>query len=256
MVRHLLRFFALLAAGAAVILPAAAEEKSLAVTASYRARIAVPPGAELLVELLDVSLADAPSALIAAKRVAIDRVPTTVELTYDDAVIDEQMTYVISAQLLTDRRTMFRTTQEYPVLTHGAPSEDISVMMEMMGSSGPREAAAHPLVGDEWQAVELGGEAIEVGRKPTLAFRPDGQFALFAGCNRFAGKAELGEATIAFPENFAGTMMACMGPEAELERRVIDTIGAVRGFRRDGQQAFLLDGEGDPLLRLVVLTNG
>lgn len=65
----------------------AAQAGTVEGNATYRERIAVPPGATLFVELQDVSLADAPAVTLAAQRYALTGVPAQFELTYDDALI-------------------------------------------------------------------------------------------------------------------------------------------------------------------------
>ncbi|TIV73114.1 MAG: hypothetical protein E5V93_18665, partial [Mesorhizobium sp.] len=47
-----------------------AAEKTIAGEVTYRERIALPPDAVLVVELADVSLADAPAIVIAKRRIA------------------------------------------------------------------------------------------------------------------------------------------------------------------------------------------
>jgi putative lipoprotein len=101
--------------------PAAAPVASAAVTgsATYRERIALPADAELIVQLLDVSLADAPSTVIAEQRIAPVSVPAPFTLSYDPATIDPRHIYAVSARIERGGRLLFVTDSRHPVLTRG-----------------------------------------------------------------------------------------------------------------------------------------
>jgi putative lipoprotein len=101
--------------------PAPAPVASAAVTgtATYRERIALPADAELIVQLLDVSLADAPSTVVAEQRIAPVRVPATFTLSYDPAQIDQRHSYAVSARVERAGKQLFVTDTRHPVLTQG-----------------------------------------------------------------------------------------------------------------------------------------
>jgi putative lipoprotein len=90
-------------------------------TATYRERIALPPGAVLEVELLDVSRQDAPAVRIAAATIPVQgQVPIAFTLPYDPARIEERSNYAVRAVLRVDGQVAFRTDRAFPVLTRGA----------------------------------------------------------------------------------------------------------------------------------------
>ncbi|MFE0754106.1 YbaY family lipoprotein [Inquilinus sp. NPDC058860] len=91
-------------------------------TATYRERIALPADAELIVQLLDVSLADAPSTVIAEQRIAPVRVPAAFTLSYDPAQIDQRHSYAVSARVERGGKQLFVTDTRHPVLTQGGGS--------------------------------------------------------------------------------------------------------------------------------------
>jgi len=88
-------------------------------TATYRERIALPADAELIVQLLDVSLADAPSTVVAEQRISPVRVPAAFTLTYDPAQIDQRHSYAVSARVERGGKQLFVTDTRHPVLTQG-----------------------------------------------------------------------------------------------------------------------------------------
>ena len=66
----------------------AAEEVTITGEVIYRERIALPPNAVLTVELADVSLADAPAAVIAKQKIdPAGQVPIKFEIEVDPAVV-------------------------------------------------------------------------------------------------------------------------------------------------------------------------
>ena len=106
-----------------------AELATLSGTATYRERMALPPGAVLEVELLDISRAD-----VAAERLTSIRlrprgeVPIPFTLSYDPSLIEQTHTYAVSAKIILDNRILFRSDTVHPVLTRGA-GDIVDVMM-------------------------------------------------------------------------------------------------------------------------------
>ncbi|MHC8494351.1 YbaY family lipoprotein [Thalassospira sp. SM2505] len=97
---------------------------------SYRERIALSPdNAFLVVRLLDVSRAGAPSVEIASLRQPVSSPPMVFVLPYDAAKIDPRMSYAIEAKIVNaNGDTLFRNDQSYGVLTRGAPS-DVEILV-------------------------------------------------------------------------------------------------------------------------------
>lgn len=93
-------------------------------TVAYLVRMALPPEAILLVQLQDISLADAPAALIAEEKITLGQrqVPIPFVLEYDPVKIDPKHTYAIRASILVENQLRFTTDQTYRVLTGGNPS--------------------------------------------------------------------------------------------------------------------------------------
>ncbi|ABV94880.1 conserved hypothetical protein [Dinoroseobacter shibae DFL 12 = DSM 16493] len=242
---RLMAMLVLLATVIAVPDRAPAETATLEVTVGYRERIALPPGAQLEVELLDTSLMDVAATRIASQRVVMTGVPMSLSLPYDPAVIDPRMTYTVSARLFSGREVIFRSTQAYPVLTRGAGSE-VEITLEQA-----RRAVPEPtLTGTLWTVTEVDGAPARLPRPPTLELTEDGAAAVFAGCNRLAGRAEIGPGTLSFPGPMAGTMMACPEPESLWERDMIAALEAVRRYEMEGEMLRLLDADGAVRIRL------
>ena len=103
-------------------------------TVTYRERIALTPEAVVEVQLLDVSLADAPAKQIAIQTIKPKhQVPIPFELIYDPADIDERMTYAVRATIRDGARLLFTTDRHYPVLTRGHPHHVDLVLVRSSG---------------------------------------------------------------------------------------------------------------------------
>ena len=93
-------------------------------TVTYRERIALTPGARLVVELRDVSLADAAAPLIARQTIENPgQVPIGFRVEYSRADINSRNTYAIQARIIeSDGRLAFINDTAYDVITRGNPS--------------------------------------------------------------------------------------------------------------------------------------
>jgi putative lipoprotein len=101
---------------------------------TYRERIAVPPGAQLEVLLLDVSRADAPSEKISGVTLSdIGQPPYPFEIAYRPEQIIASHTYVVQARLTHQGRLLFITDQAYPVITRGHPTE-VQIVLKHVGA--------------------------------------------------------------------------------------------------------------------------
>ncbi|WP_051304777.1 YbaY family lipoprotein [Chitinilyticum litopenaei] len=98
----------------------AVTEDRIMVQIGWRERRAFP-GATLEVQLLDVSLADAPAKVISAKTSVLEvGIPLAVALPFKPAEIDRRMTYAVSVRLTQDGKLLMLNTTRNTVLTRGA----------------------------------------------------------------------------------------------------------------------------------------
>lgn len=218
---------------------------TIEVTVSFRERIALPPDAELYVQLLDGSRADPSTRRVSAQRYAMDAVPMSVLLSYDPHIVNSDGAYSITATIWSDGRPLFRTETELDVLgSDGGASVDMTLTMV----AEPEPIAARQVAGVRWAATEISGQPWEGDEPATLVFDEEMNFAIFAGCNRLSGKAILTEHTISFPANIAATMMACSPEVEDRERAIVSALGSVSGYVRYGTGLVLTDVNGAAVL--------
>ena len=120
-------------------------------TVTYRERLALTPGATLVVELRDVSLADAPSRLIASQTIPNPgQVPIRFEVEYNRDDIDSRNTYSVAAKIVeSDGRLAFTNDTAYEVITRGKPGK-VDMVLVLVQPPPEMEKDAGP----EWRTWE------------------------------------------------------------------------------------------------------
>lgn len=224
-----------------------AQSGTLEITASYRERIAVPPDAQLEVQLFDVTRADASATRIASQRFAMSGVPITVSLTYDPAIIDTERRYALKAELWSGGKQVFRTTRQYSVLD-GVANDSVDVLLSMVEHANDSTARPRTISGIRWVATELFGTPWINDDPATLTVDDSNAFSIFGGCNRFTGQLQVSIGQISFPENFAGTLMACQDEVEAQERSFLEALSRVSAYVRYGAGLILMDDDGMALM--------
>jgi putative lipoprotein len=114
-----------------LLLPAAnavARETMLMGTVNYRERMALPPNATVLVQLVDISLADAPAQVIAEDRITgATGSPIRYRLRFDITKIEPRRTYALQARISDGDRLMFINTARHEVFAGGRNNTRILV---------------------------------------------------------------------------------------------------------------------------------
>ena len=98
---------------------------SVSGTVAYRERLALTADAVLIVELRDVSYADAAAPLIARQTIhGPGQVPIKFKVEYNRQDIDSRNRYSVSARIVeSDGRLAFTNDTAYEVITHGSPNK-------------------------------------------------------------------------------------------------------------------------------------
>ncbi|MEX0307230.1 MAG: YbaY family lipoprotein [Ruegeria sp.] len=214
-------------------------------TATYRERIALPPDATLYVELQDISRADAAAVTLAAQRYALKGVPSEFELSFDDALIREGMTYAVQGSIYRGDELLFTTDTIHPVLTNG---EGNSADLVLVQAGGQGTAT---LEDTEWVGIGIDGAVLDTERPPQLSFAQGGAFGGTGGCNRFSGQAEINGNSLEFPDNMAATLMACPPGLEEIEDQFLAALQKVTTYAVAGDSLVLLDAAGEPVLKFI-----
>lgn len=98
-------------------------------------RMGLPPNAVVTVELRDTSRQDVPSITISTDVIELEgnQLPVPYVLEYDEDEIIETNTYTVFAKIEVDGTLIYITDTAYPVITRGAPTEDVEVLVVPVG---------------------------------------------------------------------------------------------------------------------------
>ncbi|MCX4027320.1 YbaY family lipoprotein [Endozoicomonas sp. SM1973] len=134
--RHLVYLFAAILPFVSNLSAAAeltAEKASSVVTGSvsYLQRIALPKEAVVEVQLVDVSLQDAPAIVISEQTYTGKQVPIHYSLSYEPKEIKPTHDYAVQANITVNGKLLFINTQRYSVLTKGSENK-ADLVLEMV----------------------------------------------------------------------------------------------------------------------------
>lgn len=219
-------------------------------TVTYLQRMALPPDAEVHVTLEDISRTDAPARAIAADTVMAggQQPPIAFVIPYDPAMISEERTYSIHAEIRMEGERRFISTQSYPVLTRGAGS-DAEIVVMALKTEHPDDS---PLVGTYWKLIELRGNAVVPGtrRDPHITFLSENhRIAATGGCNQMTGGYVTLDDELQFTP-LASTRIMCPDVAAQ-EATLVAALAATARYRIEGPTLELLDASGAAVARLL-----
>ena len=226
-----------------------AAEKTISGKVSYRERIALPPEAHLIVQLIDVSRADAPSKTIGETRIeAPQGSPIPFAISFDTDQLEPQHSYALQARIAAGDTLWFVTDERYTVDPKNvtAPIELKLVMVR----KGTDDAVAIGIEGKDWLAEDIQGGGVIDTAQTTLMVDSDGTVSGSGGCNRFMSKATISGSNISFGE-IGSTYMQCPPALMNQERKFLDVLGKTRSYKMDSGKLVLIDESGDELARLA-----
>ncbi|TAH49734.1 MAG: META domain-containing protein [Chloroflexota bacterium] len=220
--------------------------QTLAVTGQvvYREKIAMPEGAVVKVQVADVSRADAPADVIGEQTIENPgNVPVKFSVPYDGAKIQPNFTYAVSARIEVNGQLMWISTTRIPVITNGAPTSDVTVPVERVGSTAntaSSDETAKKLTSTTW---EWQGSTYKDGTKSTptnpsqytAQFEDEGRVSVKADCNSGGGPYQIDGNKLTIG-NMVTTLMLC--PEGSLGTE----------FMRDLQNSATFAFDGDNLV--------
>ncbi|RVC60095.1 MAG: META domain-containing protein [Mesorhizobium sp.] len=221
-----------------------AAEKTIAGEASYRERIALPPNAVLSVQLADVSLADAPAAIIGERKVApAGQVPIRFEISFDPQVIRPNMTYALQARITVDDKLLFTTDTRHRV----DPLSDRpqSIMLKMVASS---DAPMDALLGQSWLIEYIDGIGVIAQPQATFRVGEAGKAGGKGPCNAYFATAKVDGEKIAISE-IGSTYMACAPEVMAQEKALFEALAKAASYHIDAGKLIIADKDDRVILR-------
>lgn len=221
-----------------------AAEKTLKGEVMYRERIALPPNAVLSVQLADVSLADAPAAIIGERKVApAGQVPIRFEISFDPQVIRPNMTYALQARITVDDRLMFISDTRHQV----DPLSDApqTIMLKMVA---PDDTAAGALLGQSWLVEYIDGIGVIAEPQATFRVSEAGKAGGSGPCNVYFATAKVDGSTIAISE-IGSTFKACAPDVMAEEKALFEALARAASYHVDAGKLTITDKDGKDILR-------
>jgi putative lipoprotein len=240
--------------------PSGSTAKTVTGTVFYRQRIALPNDAVVQLVIEDVSYPDAPPVSVAEEAIATSgkQVPIAFAVRYDPSVLIPSHHYQIRASITAHDQLLFASTTAYPVLAPGAPA-NVNIRVDQVAGN-PSVAASkpdRPLIGIHWRLADLNGKPVTLSmeQRPNFVLTDDGnRITGSGGCNRLMGSYELDGNSLRF-KTVATTMMACLGPVMDVERKFLAVLNATTAYRISGATLQLLDDKGHALAWLHAVSD-
>ncbi|CCV06077.1 conserved hypothetical protein [Mesorhizobium metallidurans STM 2683] len=220
-----------------------AAEKVLKGEVLYRERIALPPNAVLSVQLADVSLADAPAAILGERKVApAGQVPIKFEISFDPQVIRPNMTYALQARITVDDRLMFVTDTRHQV----DPLSDApqTVMLKMVTPSDKPAA----VFGQSWLVEYIDGIGVISEPQATFRIGEDGKAGGSGPCNVYFATAKVDGSAIAI-SGIGSTFKACAPDVMAEEKALFGALARAASYHVDAGKLTIVDKDGRDILR-------
>ncbi|MEO5758238.1 MAG: YbaY family lipoprotein [Mesorhizobium sp.] len=209
----------------------------------YRERIALPPNAVLSVQLADVSLADAPAAVIGEQKVTpAGQVPISFAIRFDPSVIRPQMTYALQARITVDDRLLFISDVRHQV----DPLTDVpqTIMLKMVSPT----ATTGAVFGQSWLVEYIDGIGVIANPQATFRISEAGKAGGSGPCNAYFATAKIdGEAITV--SDIGSTYKACAPEVMAEEKALFDALAKAATFKVDAGKLTIADKDGHEVLR-------
>lgn len=210
----------------------------------YRERIALPPNAVLSVQLADVSLADAPAAIIGEQKVSpAGQVPISFEIKFDSSVIRPRMTYALQARITVDNKLMFISDISHQVDPLTDAPQTILLKMVPQASGEPA-----PVFGQSWVVEYVDGIGAIADSRATLHISQAGKVGGSGPCNVYFATAKVEGQSIAISD-IGSTFKACAPEVMAEEKAMFDALAKAASFRIDAGKLTIADKDNRDILR-------
>lgn len=248
---HLFRYFLLWCAAVMVsaVFMTEAQANTLHVKGNvvYLERMALPANAKVEVTLDDVSLADAPSRVIARTAfVAKGGSPIPFALKFNPDKLDKRNRYALQARITADSQLLFVTATLHPFFP--GKKNDTQIMVQRV--SAPANTASAKSFAGKWKVANIAGKAV-VGTRPlNIEIASGGRIGGHSGCNGFGGSFTLKGDKVTF-SRMAGTLMACSEALMRQEHALYEAFSKARRYELTPQKIKFFNDRGHEILTFV-----
>jgi putative lipoprotein len=232
----------------------AAPRATVTGSATYRERMALPPGAVFEATLEEGSRSNAPGKVIARfHKKNPGQAPVAFELNYDPRRIDAPKQCIVRASIQDKGQLLFTGSKPYSAKSHGR-GRMVTVLMRRVAGRPNHDGQGRvesELGNTRWRPIRIGDRAVVVsghGHEPWIELDARSQRVTGSGgCNRISGSYESGRGVMRF-RGLATTQMACASMDSETA--FLRALNETRRYRIIGRTLQLMDDLGRPLAQL------
>jgi putative lipoprotein len=224
-------------------------DKVITGNASYRERIALPARATFNVRLLDVSRADAGSAIIAeeTRQVGGQQVPLPFSIRVKEQVLKTNMRYAVRATIADPAGKLLWTTDTVHSVDPTRFEQDLGTLnMVRVGN----RSAASGLIGAQFKVEDINRTGLIDSSNVTVQFSQGGRVSGSAGCNRFTGDHSLDGQSLRIGP-LAVTRRACVPALGNQETRFLAILQDVTSWSVNGYGSVLLRADDGRYLAAI-----
>jgi putative lipoprotein len=222
----------------------------------------LPPNAQVTVQLADVSLADAPAAIIGEQQISpAGQVPIKFEIKFDPSVIQPNMTYALQARISVDNQLWFITDTRHKVDPLANTPQTVMVR-KVSGNGG---ATSETIFGKDWNVDFIDGvdvlpepratlriDGVDVLPEPRATLRIDetGRIGGRGPCNGYFANAKIDGTKLTIGQAGA-TMMACAPELMKAEQGLFQAFAKVASYKLVDRTLTMVDKDDHDVLRFV-----
>lgn len=218
----------------------------------YRERIAMPPDAVVIVQLADVSLADAPARIIAEQTIKpTGQVPVPFSLSFDEAELKSGRTYALQARINVGD-TLWFITDTRNTFDPSAGDGKQTLLLKMVQKSEAPQTPPEELIFDRiWLAEDIEQGGVIDTAQSTFRIGRDGKVGGLGACNSYFSTAAIDGNVIQIGE-IGSTFKLCPRAIMDQEKKFFAALRTAVSFRfdEDGKLHFI-DQEGRAILRFT-----
>lgn len=179
----------------------------------YLPRIALPPGAELSVVLVDTSLSNPLANLFAGTNIALDgkNIPVPFSFVADKSTMIPGDTYEVRAVIREKAGDIIWRTKVGHVVDLSSGAYNAG-KLELVMVDKFADSNQTALTGKTWIIEAMNSSAVLKNSDISISFNPQGQISGSGGCNYFSGDYEASAKVLNVASNIALTQKACTEP--------------------------------------------
>lgn len=197
----------------------------------YLSRIALPPGAELSVILLDTSLSNPLANLFADTKVLLDNknVPVPFSMVADHSMLISGDTYEVRAVIRSAAGDIIWRTKKGHVVDLSSSNYDAG-KLELTMVDFSADSGISALFGDAWIVEDLNGGGIIDSSNVTISFNAEGQISGSGGCNYYSGNYAVSEKAINMVGGMVLTQKACAPALMEQDQKLLTLLQSAKNY--------------------------